>query len=165
MSKAQDGKITRIVSPLVKAKGAVQMAAGTALAVAGIPLCALPGPGVAAIAGGVALASKGQRTYSGRPATKIEQKLDAVAARVAAAVRREAAKTARSAGEAVTARSGVPGLMEKDTPSTAFKGRDLNRPTLIGKYCWRFFTSTRYSFLDAVSLLMLWLLSPLPSAP
>ena len=77
------------------------MAAGAALAVAGIPLCVLPGPGVVAIAGGVALASKGQRTYSGRPATKIEQRLDAVAARVAAAVRREAAKTARSAGEAV----------------------------------------------------------------
>ena len=101
MSKAQDGKTTRIVSTLVKAKGAVQMAAGTAIAVAGIPLCVLPGPGVAAIAGGVALASRGQRTYSGRPATKIEQKLDAVAARAAAAVRHEAAKTARSAGEAV----------------------------------------------------------------
>lgn len=101
MSKAQDGRTKRIVSPLVKAKGAVQMAAGAALAVAGVPLCVLPGPGVAAIAGGVALASKGQRAYSGRPATKIEQRLDAAAARAAAAVKREAAKTARSAGEAV----------------------------------------------------------------
>ena len=76
------------------------MAAGAALAVAGVPLCVLPGPGVAAIAGGVALASKGQRTYSGRPATKIEQRLDAVAARAAAAVKREAVKAARSAGKA-----------------------------------------------------------------
>lgn len=101
MSKAQDGRTKRIVSPLVKAKGAVRMAAGAALAVAGVPLCVLPGPGVAAIAGGVALASKGQRTYSGRPATKIEQRLDAVAARAAAAVKREVVKAARSAGEAV----------------------------------------------------------------
>lgn len=100
MSKAQDGRPKQVVSPLVKAKGAVQMAAGAALAVAGVPLCVLPGPGVAAIAGGVALASKGQRAYSGRPATKIEQRLDAVAARAAAAVKREAVKAARSAGKA-----------------------------------------------------------------
>ena len=45
-----------------------------------------------------------QRIHQSIPrvtATKIEQMLDAVAARAAAAVRREAAKTARSAGEAV----------------------------------------------------------------
>ena len=47
-----------------KAKGISQMIAGIAVAAIGVPLCVLPGPGVAVIACGVALASKGQRTYS-----------------------------------------------------------------------------------------------------
>ena len=38
-----------------------------------------------------------------------------------------------------------PGLIAKDTPSTAFKGIVLPNPALIGKYCFRLFTSTRYS--------------------
>lgn len=79
-----------------KAKGMVQMVAGGALAVAGVPLCVLPGPGVAAIVGGVALASRGQRAFSGRAPSRIEQKLDHVAARAAATARQEAAKAARA---------------------------------------------------------------------
>ena len=39
-----------------KAKGISQMIAGAAVAVIGVPLCVLPGPGVAVIACGVALA-------------------------------------------------------------------------------------------------------------
>src|SRR5690554_2342349 len=38
-----------------------------------------------------------------------------------------------------------PGLILKDTSSTAFSGTVLNNPILMGKYCFRFCTSTRYS--------------------
>ena len=41
-----------------KIKGAAQIAAGTALTAAGVPMLVLPGPGAVAIAGGAALISK-----------------------------------------------------------------------------------------------------------
>ena len=44
-----------------KAKGIAQVAAGSALAAARIPMLVLPGPGVAAIVGGAALVSRGNR--------------------------------------------------------------------------------------------------------
>lgn len=62
-----------------KIKGAAQIAAGTALTAAGVPMLVLPGPGAVAIAGGAALISKGQRNCSGRSATPFEEKLDDVA--------------------------------------------------------------------------------------
>ena len=34
-----------------------------------------------------------------------------------------------------------PFLMEKETPSTAFKGVVLNGPVLMGKYCFKSLTS------------------------
>lgn len=80
-----------------KVIGAAQMSAGTALAIAGIPLCVLPGPGIAAIAGGAALASKGQRNFSGREATRIEQRLDSTAEKMGAVAKEQAAKAARAA--------------------------------------------------------------------
>ena len=52
-----------------KAKGIAQVAAGSALTAAGIPMLVLPGPGVAAIVGGAALVSRGNRNYTGRTAT------------------------------------------------------------------------------------------------
>lgn len=90
----------RDVPPLTKAKGVAQMAAGAALTCAGVPMCVLPGPGMAAIAGGMALASKGQRNFSGREATAVERKLDEAAAKAAAVAKREARKAARAAGDA-----------------------------------------------------------------
>ena len=80
-----------------KVIGAAQMSAGTALAIAGIPLCVLPGPGIAAIAGGAALASKGQRNFSGRAATRLEERLDSTAEKMSAAAKEQAAKAARVA--------------------------------------------------------------------
>ena len=80
-----------------KAKGISQMIAGAAVAAIGIPLCVLPGPGVAVIACGVALASKGQRTYSGRKPTKVERKLDAAEEKLGSAAKKEAGKIAKTA--------------------------------------------------------------------
>ena len=85
------------VPKLQKAKGAAQMAVGAALAVAGVPMCILPGPGVAAIAGGAALASRGQRNFTGRAPSKVEQRLDAAASKMGEAVKEQAAKAARAA--------------------------------------------------------------------
>lgn len=82
-----------------KIKGAVQMAGGAALVAAGVPMCILPGPGVAAIAGGAALASKGQRTFSGRAATPVEEKLDAAAAKLGEVAKDQAAQAARTAAK------------------------------------------------------------------
>ncbi|MCF2621210.1 hypothetical protein [Collinsella tanakaei] len=82
-----------------KAKGAAQMTAGAALIAVGVPMCILPGPGVAAIAGGAALTSKGQRNFSGREATRIEQRLDAAAARAGAAAKERTARAAQTAAQ------------------------------------------------------------------
>ena len=82
-----------------KAKGAAQMTAGAALIAVGVPMCILPGPGVAAIAGGAALASKGQRNFSGREATRIEQRLDAAVARAGAAAKERTARAAQTAAQ------------------------------------------------------------------
>ena len=60
----------------------------------------LPGPGAAAIAGGAALISKGQRNYTGRVATPLEEKLDDVAEKAAVAVKNSAKKTAYKTVEA-----------------------------------------------------------------
>ena len=60
-------------NPTHKIKGAAQIAAGTALTAAGVPMLVLPGPGAVAIAGGAALISKGQRNCSGRSATPFEE--------------------------------------------------------------------------------------------
>lgn len=79
-----------------KVKGVVQMVAGAAVAAAGVPLCVLPGPGLAVIAGGAALASKGQRAFSGREPTKVERKFDAAAEKLGDAAKREAAKAAKT---------------------------------------------------------------------
>lgn len=82
-----------------KIKGAAQMAGGAALMVAGVPMCVLPGPGVASIAGGAALASKGHRNFTGREATPIEAKLDEAAAKLGAAAKEQASRAARNAVE------------------------------------------------------------------
>ena len=87
------------VSSAQKIKGAAQMAGGAALVAAGVPLCVLPGPGVACIAGGAALASKGQRNFTGREATPIEAKLDEAAEKLGAAAKEQAANAARNAVE------------------------------------------------------------------
>ena len=74
-------------NPKHKIKGAAQIAAGTALTAAGVPMLVLPGPGAVAIAGGAALISKGQRNCSGRSATPFEEKLDDAAEKAAVAVK------------------------------------------------------------------------------
>ncbi len=98
-------------SPAHKVAGAVEMAAGAAIAAAGIPMMVLPGPGAAALLGGAALASKGQRRYSGREASRVEEKLDAASAKavvrnapkVAAATAKVAVGGAKLAGKGAVA--------------------------------------------------------------
>lgn len=82
------------VSAAQKAKGATQMAAGAVLTAAGVPMLILPGPGAAAIVGGAALASKGQRNFSGREASAVEAKLDDAAEKLGAVAKTEAKKAA-----------------------------------------------------------------------
>ena len=48
-----------------KARGAKQMLTGGLIAAVGVPMLILPGPGVAAIAGGVALAGRGYQNMTG----------------------------------------------------------------------------------------------------
>lgn len=88
-----------------KVKGVVQMAAGGVLAVAGVAMCILPGPGVAAIAGGVALMSRGQRTFSGRKPRHIEKRLDAAASKMARAAKRQIKRVAQSVAQHVQERT------------------------------------------------------------
>lgn len=82
-----------------KIKGAAQMAAGGALAVAGVPLLILPGPGAVFIVGGVALASKGQRNFSGRSASPLESKLDSAAAKMAQVAKDQTKQAAQNAAK------------------------------------------------------------------
>ena len=82
-----------------KAKGVAQVAAGSALTAAGIPMLVLPGPGVAAIVGGAALVSKGNRNYTGRAATPLEERLDEAASKAAGLAADAAKQTAGKAGE------------------------------------------------------------------
>lgn len=83
-------------SPAHKVAGAVEMAAGAAIAAAGIPMMVLPGPGAAALLGGAALASKGQRRYSGREASRVEEKLDAASAKAVEVAKVEGARAAKA---------------------------------------------------------------------
>lgn len=80
-------------------KGAAQMIAGGALTVAGVPLLILPGPGAVFIVGGVALASKGQRNFSGRVASPLEAKLDSAAAKMAEIAKDQAKQAAQNAAK------------------------------------------------------------------
>ncbi|MEF2846084.1 MAG: hypothetical protein U0O24_05485, partial [Eggerthellaceae bacterium] len=80
----------RTVKISTKAMGAAQVAAGTVLTIAGVPMLILPGPGVVALAGGAALLSKGQRNLTGRTATPIEEKLDETAAKLSSAAKEQA---------------------------------------------------------------------------
>lgn len=82
--------------PAHKVAGAVEMAAGAAIAAAGIPMMVLPGPGAAALLGGAALASKGQRRYSGREASRVEEKLDAASAKAVEVAKVEGARAAKA---------------------------------------------------------------------
>lgn len=88
------GSSSQEPSAVQKAKGAAQIAAGGALAAVGVPMLILPGPGAVAILGGAALASKGQRNYSGREATPLEEKMDDAAAKAAVAAGEAAKKSA-----------------------------------------------------------------------
>lgn len=81
-------------------KGLAQMAAGAVLVVVGALMCVLPGPGVAAVAAGVVLALRGQRNFSGRRPTRVERRLDRVAARLVARARQGLARKKSDTGEA-----------------------------------------------------------------
>ena len=81
-----------------KAKGIAQVAAGSALTAAGIPMLVLPGPGVAAIVG-AALVSRGNRNYTGRTATPLDERLDEAASKAADLAANTAKRTAGKAGE------------------------------------------------------------------
>ncbi|MGN0073603.1 MAG: PGPGW domain-containing protein [Coriobacteriales bacterium] len=59
-----------------KAKGAKQMVAGAAVTAAGVPMLILPGPGIAAIAGGVALMGAGYQNMTGKEVIDEETKND-----------------------------------------------------------------------------------------
>lgn len=82
-----------------KVKGTAQMLGGTALAVAGIPLCILPGPGLAALVGGTALVSKGHRNYTGRAATPLEEKMDTAVERLGSTVKNQVSQVAHRAAQ------------------------------------------------------------------
>ena len=82
-----------------KAKGVAQMAAGTVLTAAGVPMLILPGPGAAAIAGGAILLSKGDRNFTGRAAIPAEKAFDTVAEKAAGAAKTAAGKAVRSAAD------------------------------------------------------------------
>lgn len=79
----------KVPSTAEKVAGGIEMAAGVAIAAAGVPMMVLPGPGAA-------LASKGQRRYSGREATAVEEKLDQASAKAAEMAKREGAKAAKA---------------------------------------------------------------------
>ncbi|MEA5019912.1 MAG: hypothetical protein VB027_06050 [Gordonibacter sp.] len=49
-----------------RASGAVQLVAGSAIALVGVPMLILPGPGLLAIGGGVALAASGLKKLVGK---------------------------------------------------------------------------------------------------
>ena len=49
-----------------RASGAVQLVAGSAIALVGVPMLILPGPGLLAIGGGVALAASGLKKLAGK---------------------------------------------------------------------------------------------------
>lgn len=72
-----------------KAKGAAQIAAGTALTAVGIPMLILPGPGAVAVVSGAAIASKGHRNLTGRDPIPLEEFVDASAARLTAVTKEE----------------------------------------------------------------------------
>lgn len=101
-----------------KIKGAAQMAAGGALAAAGVPMLILPGPGAVALVGGAALASKGQRNFSGRKATVVEEKLDAAAHKLGEATKNQAKQTAQRAKEQAPE---VAKKIAQEAPATAAK--------------------------------------------
>lgn len=62
------------VAPEDRAKGVGQMVAGGVVAAAGVPMLILPGPGVAAIAGGAVLAAKGYQKATGKePPVDVEK--------------------------------------------------------------------------------------------
>lgn len=86
----------KVPSTAEKVAGGIEMAAGVAIAAAGAPMMVLPGPGAAALLGGAALASKGQRRYSGREATAVEEKLDQASVKAAEVAKREGAKAAKA---------------------------------------------------------------------
>ena len=62
-------------------------------------LLILPGPGAVFIVGGVALASKGQRNFSGRAASPLEAKLDTAAAKMAEIAKEQAKQAAQNAAK------------------------------------------------------------------
>ena len=105
----------KVPSTAEKVAGGIEMAAGVAIAAAGVPMMVLPGPGAAALMGGAALASKGQRRYSGREATAVEEKLDRASAKAAEVAKREGAKAAKAVARnapkvaAATAKAAVKG--------------------------------------------------------
>ncbi|MGN0037779.1 MAG: hypothetical protein ACI36Y_01385 [Coriobacteriales bacterium] len=59
-----------------KAKGVKQMAAGAAVTAVGVPMLILPGPGIAAIAGGVALMGAGYQNMTGKEVIDEETRND-----------------------------------------------------------------------------------------
>lgn len=109
------GERPKAPSTVEKVAGGIEMAAGAAIAAAGVPMMVLPGPGAAALLGGAALASKGQRRYSGRDATAIEEKLDRASAGAVEVAKKEGAKAAKAAARnapkvaAATARVAIKG--------------------------------------------------------
>ncbi len=59
-----------------KARGVKQMIAGGVIAAAGVPMLILPGPGIAAIAGGIALAGRGYQNATGNDPISDEVRQD-----------------------------------------------------------------------------------------
>lgn len=115
-----DGRVVDMEVPLdQKIKGAAQMAGGAVMVAAGVPMCVLPGPGIAFVAGGAALASKGQRNLSGRDATPVEEKLDDVAQKLGVVAREQAQRAAHTAAQK------APEMAEKAARTVIEKGPEV----------------------------------------
>lgn len=92
----------QVVPKTRRVRGAVEIVLGLALIIAGVIMCVLPGPGIATIVCGVAVACRGQRNFAGRVATRAEYKLDKTIEKFIAMARREVPKAARNVGQKVS---------------------------------------------------------------
>lgn len=142
-SDSDDPQFKAIPSAEQKARGVAQMVGGAAIAVAGVPMLILPGPGALAIAGGVAMASKGHRDFTGREATAFEQSLDGASEKLGEVAKDGLGKASakfdevapepvKNAANAAGAAAGVAAEFVGSTASTVASAVSENAPK-VGK--------------------------------
>ena len=86
-----------------KIKGAAQMVAGATLAAAAVPLVVVPiAPTSLMAVGGATLAARGQRTFSGREISKIEEKAEVATEKLTVETKKTTGGILSKLGEAST---------------------------------------------------------------